>query len=475
MAFSLPPGDIAFGAPFAFLAGVFVASLYWDLPVVFCVAALCAGAAIVHDRRFWKECLLFLFALACGVFYFHFYHNVQASETHLPSGKKTTLSVLISDEPQPSEKFLMLAARALPPFAGDITIFAPLGGDFAYGDLLSVSGALQPPDAGAGNPTMFSPKIRTLARHRGFLPREWMIDLKLAILNEFQEALPPDEAALLGGIAFGSKVSFKKELKSAMALSGTTHLVAVSGYNITIVILAVGGVFGRFFSRRTTFFIAIIFLVLFMLMVGGAASGVRAAIMGFLALVAREAGRMFSMRNAVTITAMIMALFDPTVLTKNMSFILSFASLLGIVYIGPPLKLLLRYNEEGLLDWKENAVTTLSAQLAVLPVLINTFGQFSATAVIANVLVLGTVPLTMFFGVLLAVLGFISSYLAFFAGKLIGLLLHYQLSVIRFFAMLAVPLPLPLNSAFAMAFYYAILVTFVASYGNKNHGNSKEI
>ena len=112
-------------------------------------------------------------------------------------------------------------------------------------------------------------------------------------------------------------------------------------------------------------------------------------------------------------------------------------------------------------------MTTLSAQLAVVPVLINSFGQFSLTAVLANVLVLGTVPLTMFFGLLLAVIGFISSYGAFFAGKLVGLLLGYQLAMIRLFSALAVPLPLPLNSVFAIALYYAILAAFIARHAEK--------
>src|SRR5258708_3811839 len=353
MALRLSSGDIAFGTSFAFLFSIFAVSLDWDLPILFGVAMFCVTVYLWISRHFWLECLFFLAALGCGVFYFHFYHNVVEAGTRLPFGKATTLTVLVSDEPQPSEKFLIVPTRAEPPFSGAVTIFAPLASDFAYGDRLRASGALEPPNPlGKGkDPVMFSPRLRILARHQGFLPREWMIDLKLGILKKLQEALPPDEAALLGGITFGSKVSFKKEFKSAMALSGTTHLVAVSGYNITIVILAVRGVFGRFFSRRVTFCIAVIFLILFMLMVGGAASGVRAAIMGFLALVAREAGRIFSMRNAATITAAIMVLFDPTALTQNMSFILSFLSLLGIVYIGPPLNALLNHTEGGVLDW----------------------------------------------------------------------------------------------------------------------------
>jgi len=469
MAFSLHPADTAFGITLLFLAGIFIAGLEWHF-FVFFLAALAGGAASVLFRRaLWKECALFCCAMLAGALYYHLYFYVEGAKTNLPPfGQKGVFSVTISDEPQPSEKFLMIAADAEPPFAGTVEIFAPPESDFKYGDLLRVAGTVSPPDMPGGNAIIFTPKITVLAEHRGFWLREWMINIKLAILQKFREALPEDQAALLGGIAFGSKVSFKQELKNAMALSGTTHLVAVSGYNITIVIVAASDLFRRFFSRRTTFFAAVIALVLFMFMVGAQASAVRAAIMGFLALVAREIGEQFSMRNAIVFTAAFMALLDPSILTGNLSFILSFLSLVGIVYIGPPLKKLLRYGSDGsLFDWKESAVTTLSAQLAVMPVLINSFGRFSCMAILANIFILATVPLTMFFGLLLALFGFASHYLAFFAGKLVGLMLAYQLSVIRLFAALAIPLPLPLNSAAAIAFYYLILLVFIFSYGSR--------
>ncbi|MGC9968899.1 MAG: ComEC/Rec2 family competence protein [Minisyncoccia bacterium] len=470
MAFSLHPADTAFGITLLFLAGIFIAGLGWHF-FVFFLAVLAGGvASVLFKRALWKECALFCCAMLAGALYYHLYFHIEDAKTNLPFGQKGVFSVTISDEPQPSEKFLMLTADAEPPFAGTVEIFAPPESDFQYGELIRVAGTVNPPDMPGGNAIIFTPKITVLAEHRGFWLREWMINIKLAILQKFREALPEDQAALLGGIAFGSKVSFKQELKDAMALSGTTHLVAVSGYNITIVIVAASDLFRRFFSRRTTFIAAVIALLLFMFMVGAQASAVRAAIMGFLALVAREIGEEFSMRNAIVFTAAFMALLDPGILTGNLSFILSFLSLAGIVYLGPPLKKLLRYGNDdgGLFDWKESATTTLSAQLAVMPVLINSFGRFSCMAILANIFILATVPLTMFFGLLLALFGFASHYLAFFAGKLVGLMLAYQLFIIRFFAALAIPLPLPLNSAAAIAFYYLILLVFIFSYGS--HG-----
>jgi len=109
-------------------------------------------------------------------------------------------------------------------------------------------------------------------------------------------------------------------------------------------------------------------------MAGAEASVVRAAIMGFLVLLAKEAGRMYSFRNAVTFAAAGMAVFDPTILVFDIGFQLSFVSLLGITHLEPALKRF--FGERGsFLGWRENALTTLSAQLAVAPILIQNFGS----------------------------------------------------------------------------------------------------
>lgn len=400
-----------------------------------------------------------------GALYFHFFFAWQKGRVHMPLDTKISLSAIVTDEPTPTPKTLMLAAKAEPPLAGALTIFAPRESDIQYGDLVRAEGKIEPPDAPFEAPTLFANSISVTSRHHGFFLREWLVNIKSKIIANYQALLPEDQAALLGGIAFGSKASFDQATKNAMALSGTTHLVAISGYNITIVIFAVGNVFGKFFSRRTTFITSIVFICLFILMVGFAASGVRAAIMGFIALLAKEIGESFDMRNAVAFTAVFMALPNPAILTHDMSFVLSFVSLLGIVYLGPPLKKLLKQTEAGVLDWKENGVTTLSAQLAVMPILVRIFGQFSAVAIVANILILSTVPLTMFLGVVLAVLGFLSQYLAFFGAKIVGLILWYQLSMMRFFAALAVPLPISFNSQAFMALYYFMLAAFAFTYG----------
>lgn len=468
MVFLFSAADIAFGIAVTFLFGILAASLGWSAILVFFVFFICGAIFCVRKRTvLWKEFLVFFIALVFGLIYYHAYLHWQKEKMILPFGKKVYFSAIVSDEPRSSLKYELLSVTPTSPRSHGLTVFAPAESDFHYGDLLRVDGVINESTMSGEDPVVFSPKITLLAEHQGVWLIEKLLTFKQAVLKKFEEELPEEEAQLLGGIAFGSKQNFSADLKNAMALSGTTHLVAISGYNITIVIVAIDRIFGNILSRRKTFYLITIFIVLFVLMTGVQASAIRAAIMGFIALLAREAGRVFDVRNAVALSATVMTLVDPTTLTQNAGFELSFMSLLGIVYLDAPLKKLFRLNDPGFLDWKANAITTFSAQLGVMPVLVHTFGQFSGTAIVANVLVLGTVPLTMFFGFLLAILGFLSPYIAFFVAQCAGFLLAYQLAVIRLFGALTLPLPVTFNSIFTICVYYLALGMIAFSYGRK--------
>ncbi len=253
-----------------------------------------------------------------------------------------------------------------------------------------------------------------------------------------------------------------------MAASGTTHLVALSGYNIAIVVLLVAHALSRFFSRRATFYATALIILLFVLMVGAEASVVRAAIMGFLVLLARESGRIYSFRNALTLAAFLMVLFDPSVLVFNLGFQLSFLSLLGIVYLEPALRFLFQRNyrhgkpvQESFLAWRENASTTLAAQLAVLPLLVQAFNQASLSALFANVLILSVVPATMMAGFILGAVSLFSGALGYLLAFFVNILLLYQIWAIDLFARVRIPIHNIFGGFIGVALYYIILIGII--------------
>lgn len=462
--------DLVFGGTLAFLFGVLAASLGWSIVFYLPIFAILGFGYLFlsHRPEAHRPFLSFLFLIFCGAFYYSFYLNLQAKLQNIIFNQKISFSGVVIEEPAVSEKYSTLTLKLQPPFSGEIRALTSPSGEFGYGDLLQIEGRVSPAGSPAEKPTVFFPKIGILAQHRGFWLKEGLLDLKNHLTGQFERFLSADEEALLAGITFGTRSNFASEFKKQMSLSGTTHLVALSGYNISILVFAIAWASGRFLSRRKTFYLTALVIVLFVLMVGAEASVVRAAIMGFLALLAKEIGRVYSARNSIALTATAMALVNPTILVYNPGFQLSFLSLLGIVYLSPTLGRLFKIEKGNFFGWQEIVLTTISAQLAVLPLVIAVFGRFSLSAFLANTLILGFVPLTMLLGFILAALSSVYIYLGFFAAKFVEILLAYEIAVIKFFAKIVLPVPLG-NSWAIILTYYSILALIVYKFHLPQH------
>ena len=473
----MPSSDTAFGLAAAFLFGIVAASLGWN-PLWYILApsiiliAVCSFFSYKPNAKpgFWKLTWKLSAAFAASIFLGAFYYNlrlvISERQENILFDKNISFSGVIVNEPAIFEKYQSFLVDLKPPLSGEVKILTSPGEFFDYGDLIKAEGKIEPTDSPQESPVSFFPTVEVIDKSQGFWLKEKLINFKQFLTGQFQNTLPQEEAALLSGITFGARSDFSKEFKNQMALSGTTHLVALSGYNISILVIAAGFIFGYFFSRKTSFYLTIAAIFLFVIMVGAEASIVRAAIMGFLVLLARESSRIYNMRNSITLAALVMALADPKVLVYNIGFQLSFLSLLGIVYIEPVLVRIFKLNRESAGGITQAALTTASAQIAVFPMLAFAFGQFSPVAILANTLILGFIPLTMAFGFLLAGLNAISVYLGFVLAELTRILLSYEIFVIKFFARYAWPISLG-GSLWIVYAYYAVLIFAVHRFYEK--------
>lgn len=258
-------------------------------------------------------------------------------------------------------------------------------------------------------------------------------EFKNKIEANIEDVLDPQKAAFLNGLILGERQRFSKEFKDDLNKSGTTHLVALSGYNIAIIVLSVKAFLGNFLGPRKVFIFTLFAVIAFVAMTGAASSAVRAAIMAGLVLLAERGRRLYDSRQAVVSAAFFMTLANPKVIVFDWGFQFSFAAVLGLIYIRPALQKIFSA-EQGFLSWRENLITTSAAQISVLPLLIWHFGYFSPLSLMANILVLEAIPLTMFMGFLIGGLGFFSSGLSLMAGWFASLLLGYEIFVIKFFA-----------------------------------------
>ena len=277
------------------------------------------------------------------------------------------------------------------------------------------------------------------------------------LAGQINQLLPEPDSALMNGLLLGLRTQLPESFKTALQYSGTTHIIALSGFNITII----AGFFMWLFSRtprRLGLIGAGVGILLFVLMTGAASSVVRAAIMGWVMLLAAWWGRKRSLSNAVLIAAVVMVAFNPYILQYDAAFQLSVAATAGLVYFTPRLLVWFRYLPIIL---KEAAATTLAATIAVFPLIIFHFGGFSLYTLLANLLVVPLVPATMLFGFVTLVLFSVFPFLQF-VGLIDFAFTRVLIGIINFFSSLPHAfVEVPPLSPFAPVLYYLLLIISV--------------
>ncbi len=320
---------------------------------------------------------------------------------------------------------------------------------YQAGDELGMEGKLEAkPYDGASAGIIFSAKEEKINGERLFVLLRWLGKAKAAFSGHIDAVLPQPHASFMKGLLLGEKASIPPYLLEEFKQAGVSHIVALSGYNITLVgTFLVGILLMLTVPFWLTFWIALCAIILFVMMTGASASLVRAAIMGILVLVAGREGRMYHMTNALVCAGAIMLMLNPYLIRFDVGFQLSFLATLGLVYLTEPAEramLRMAYTLRMCLGMrgipkKEHRVIagmrriaseTMAAQIAVLPLLTYRFGGFSLIAPVSNVLVLAAVPGTMMLGFSAGMFGFLSSAVSAVVGWCAWLALSYEFAVI---------------------------------------------
>lgn len=374
---------------------------------------------------------------------------------------------------------------------GKILIKTHLYPHFKYGDELELYGTLKSPknfsDFDYKNylktkdiySVIFYPKIEIKNRNKG----NFLLSILYFAKNKFEEGInfiiPEPESALLAGLLLGSRAKMPKNILDNFSSVGLTHIIALSGFNITIIIVALF-VFLKFLKvrKRISFWFSVIFILFFVLMTGASASVVRAAIMGILALIAKKNSRLYRPRNAIIFAGVLMLILDPRVLKYDVGFQLSFLATLGLIYFSPLLKEKYFYWVTDFLNLKEIVSLTISAQLMVFPILIYNFEKIPLIGLLTNILILPFIPLIMALGFFSGIVGLLGFEFLKFTALPAYLGLFYVLKVSEIFS--KIPLAsLNIGKIYhglfmiVFIFYYLLIVRFY--FKNKNILNEKSI
>jgi competence protein ComEC len=329
-------------------------------------AALAAAAllATVTFARRPRPVTLLLVAAGIGIGFLATWRYESTLPTDAPSGiaryndgPAVRFRAIVDAEPDDrgaSQLYRLQVRETLidglwQPDSGQVLVTAASFPRFEYGDLLELEGELDTPPRfsdfdyreyllrrGIGSLASY-PKTQLLESGQGNPVRAALIDIRGTLSGSLANALPEPEASLAAGILLGARSDIPRDLKDDMNSTGTSHLVAVSGQNVTLLAGLLMTAVAWIIGRRPAAWLALAAVIGYAVLVGGHPSVIRAAIMAGLYIAAVALGRQNSAPAALALAAAGMTAFDPQ-LAHDVSFQLSFAATLGLITMAPLLR-----------------------------------------------------------------------------------------------------------------------------------------
>ncbi len=406
---------------------------------------------------------------------------------------------LVSGEPVYSERSsaFRLSARQVQldnerpvPVSGEIYVRIPASLAPQPGDLLQVTGILQEPQAVTGDDfpyrqwlarqgihtSLSFPRLRLLAVEQDFIAGRWLRSLQQSVNGLVAAVVPGEQGALLTGILLNDKTRIPVATRQAFTNSGVAHILAVSGSNISILIMLVTLVLNRIFSRRVTLWLALGTILFYVLLVGAGPSVLRAGLMGGLATLGWLLGREYSALAGLAGSAFLMTLWQPTVFW-DIGFELSFVATLGLVLLARPWQARTR-------NWlplvRDGLIVTVAAEIFTLPLVMFYFHQLSLVSLLTNLLVLPVLPFIMALGALAVLAGAIFNGWLPLAGQAFGGLVWFFLTFMLVAVKLCAGLPFstlawPAFHPVWLLLYYSglSLVIWWSSHGRRSAGGQR--
>lgn len=488
------------------LAGIFLGSLI-SLPPLILLAS--AGVTLVLLLPLWhasqaRSILFLLFCLLLGM-----WRCTSALPVNSPQSianyigpAQLTIRGTVSDEPKLQGRTLLLlitvnqvssnGGTSWQDATGKITVRTP-GTSIeepygaSYGDQVELQGKLQPPEPQPA-PVIFAsmafPRI-SVQGSGGNPVLAWIYHLRILLANAIAQSLPQPEAALLIAILLSLHTPALEVLAFTFNVTGTAHLIAASGFKVTILAGIIANTLSGLTKKRSSpgkrtraeesihwliMAATMTTIVVYTLLSGVGPAALRAGIMGILLVLGAHIGRKYNIYTALSLAALLMSTIDPLVIW-DVGFLLSFLGTLGIVLLTPLFERLL--HPLARLPYTHTLVeiiaVTMAAQVATFPITAIVFQQISLIAPLTNILTVPLLGTILLLGLMVSVGGLLFSPLGILSGWLAWPVLRYIEIVITTCASLpgAYITTDAVNNTLAWG-YYILLAIFLAVRLTKN-------
>lgn len=286
----------------------------------------------------------------------------------------------------------------------------------------------------------------------------YLYRLKNHLLQLLKESLPAHSAGLLAGLLLGEKKILPNSIYQQFIDLGLSHIIVVSGYNLTLFSQLFNHNLTSLIHRRTAYWLTVVFMIAFTIITGAEASIVRALIMSVMMISAPMFSRLPNHINAVLLAAVIMIFTNPLIIFYDIGFHLSFLATLGLIFISPILTQLSSYIKLPEII-KSTALETTAATLATLPYSIYQFGRLQLYLLPANLIILPLTGITTLTGIGFVVLATLSPYLANLILLPLNILLQTILGFADKFSRLPfTTLPININQITMLVTYFIMFV-----------------
>jgi competence protein ComEC len=452
----------------AWLAGIVLAKAvgmpWYALPPVGLAAFLGLLLWRDNDRVRQGSVYALMLALGAGRFLLAVPHFDETSLATYNDAGWVTLEGVVVGEPDERETYTNLRVRAERLVLPDDTELAVEGLVLVqaeryprrqYGDRVQVEGLLKTPPvleefsyrdylARQGIYSLIRrAQVTLLAENQASPIRYYLFVFKRYAQSTIASILPEPQASLLTGILLGVDTGIPSDLMDDFSATGTTHIIAISGFNFTIIASILAGLARWSLGKRRAFWVAVAGVVVYTILVGASAPVVRAAIMGVLWLLAQRLGRETYAPASLAAAAFVMTVWDPDVLW-DIGFQLSFAATIGLVLYTEPLEWFLERAlarvtaperaQAIVSSISEALLVTLGATVTTLPVAVYHFGRLSLVTLASNLLVLPVQSYLMMAGGLATLMGLALRPLGQAVGWIAWVFLTYTIEIVRLMA-----------------------------------------
>ena len=440
-----------FGFVFGVLLGSFVFVDFY-LVILFGILAfvLFFFFSLVSKNKWGIIASIFILSFSFGIWRFQIFDTGAPKIFESEVGQKVSIRGIISDEPDIRENNQKLNVQTkVSQESVNILVTTNFDQDFKYGDQINFEGVLQKPqnfitDQGKEFDyvnylrkdgifyVINYPKVEIVSRGNGSKIKSALFFAKQKFLEKMNFAIAEPENLLMGGLILGEKSSFNQDLRASFVNTGTIHIVALSGYNITIVSQWFMKLFS-FLPKNLAIGMGILSILLFILMTGGSSTAIRAGIMATLALIARATGRTYDVARALILAGVIMLFVNPLTLVYDVSFELSFIATVAVIFFAPRIEKYFLWVTPKL-GLRDIVSVTCATYIFILPFILYKMGNLSLVALPANILILPFIPFTMALGFFTGFAALLWYIIALPLGYISYLMLHYELWVINFFS-----------------------------------------